>query len=121
LGLATADHRVPSQCSIRVRLRYSPTAVQFEDAEQATPLRLASEDGLRIFAADQVLPFQCTTRPPVSELPTAVQFETFLHATARRVFTVNGFVLGFGLLTFNHLDPFQCSISVEKPTAPDWK
>ena len=119
-GLVTIDQVVPFQCSTNVLLvapgwsKVWPTALQFVVLGHDTlsrPLEVTPL-GLGLATIDQLVPFHRSTKvapadPSGEEPPTASQFVVLTHDTPLR--SVSREPVGSGLVTTDHVVPFQCS------------
>jgi hypothetical protein len=129
LGVGWMRHRVPSQCSDKVRrtpdrLAEYPAAVQAEDAVQSTPIRKFSPPArLGVGWIAHRVPFHRSARvwtvpALLTKAPVAVQVDADGHATVFK--KANCAPAGLGAGWMAHRAPFHRSASVpafEAPTA----
>jgi hypothetical protein len=113
VGLGWTFQALPFQCSIRARLRLSPTAHAFFAEVAATPpSSLAMRFGL--FWILHLLPFQCSIRDRLPQEPTAHALVAEVAATpySRLDCGLRRAQRELGLGWTLHVLPFQCSIRV---------
>ncbi|MGA3146258.1 MAG: hypothetical protein ABSF33_02145 [Acidimicrobiales bacterium] len=125
------DHLVPFQisasaCSVNPSRDEEPTATQFVELTQETPVRKLKASGLGLEATDHAPPFQVSISDfdvvwsSAEELPTATQLVELTHETASRTSPpgslLTAVVPGLGLGTTDQMLPSQASIRVRPGT-----
>jgi hypothetical protein len=121
VGVFVLDQAMPSQCRARLTevpalVSVPPTAQALPEDSALTPLRKLAPVllGLGLLTFDQDVPFQCTisvlSDPDAPIMYPAAQMSVFeVPLTPVKTLTTE---LGFGVFTFDQVEPFQWRINV---------